>query len=44
MTPEKAIKKFQEYYDRATKMSFIRNPVAWALYQTWKDADRERPR
>ena len=39
MTPEKAIKRFWEYYGKAKGLECIRNPVAWALYQVWKEAD-----
>lgn len=41
MKPEKAIERFRHYYDRAIKMPFVKKPVAWALYQTWKEADNE---
>lgn len=39
MTPEKAIRKFWEFYGKAKGSGYIRNPVAWALYQVWKEAD-----
>ena len=41
MTIEKAIKILNKEYERAKGLSFVRNPVAYALYQVWKIADRE---
>ena len=35
-----AIKCFNELYDKALKMDFIKNPLAWALYHTWKYVDK----
>lgn len=40
MTIEKAIKLLQQEYDRASRLAFIKNPVANALYQVWKKADK----
>lgn len=39
MTPEKAVEKFWEAYNRAKRLEYVRNPVAWALYQVWREAD-----
>ena len=39
MTIEKAIKMLEKEYERAKKLDFIRNPLAYALYQVWKVAD-----
>lgn len=39
MTPDKAVKRFWEEYNRAVKQKFVRNPVAYALYAVWKEAD-----
>ena len=36
---ERAIKRLKEEYDRAVKMEFVRKPMAWALYYTWKYYD-----
>lgn len=33
------LKKFEEYYEKAMKNPFIRKPIAWSLYQTWKWVD-----
>jgi len=47
MTIEKAVKLLKAYYKRAEENNkiypgFIRNPVAWALYQVWKEAEKRR--
>lgn len=39
---EKAIKLLEEEYERALKLEYIRNPLAFALYRVWKKVDRER--
>ena len=41
-TLAKAIKLLEAEYDRAQKLKFIHNPLAYALYQVWKKADAER--
>lgn len=42
MRIETAEKMLREEYERAKKLEFVRNPVAWALYQVWKKADAEQ--
>lgn len=42
MTLEKAIKLIEAEYERAMKLEYIKNPLAYALYQVWKMADREK--
>lgn len=42
MEIEKAIVVLKEKYEEAMEKEYIRDPVAWALYQTWKEAERER--
>lgn len=37
---DNAIKYLQEQYDKALKIDYINNPLAWALYQTWKYVDK----
>ena len=32
----------QKYYAEAMRMKEIKDPVAWALYQTWRQADIDR--
>lgn len=39
MTIEKAIELLKDLYNDALNSSWIRNPVAWALYQTWMKAE-----
>lgn len=39
MTLEKAVKLLEAKYERAKKMEYVQNPLAWALYQVWKEAD-----
>ena len=41
MSIEKAVRLIKEEYERAKSMEFVRNPIAWALYQVWKKADKE---
>ena len=33
-----AVKKLMQYYEIAKNNDWIRDKVAWALYQTWKEA------
>lgn len=40
MNLEKAIELLREYYESALKNDYIKNKVAWALYQTWRRADK----
>lgn len=46
MTLEKAIEMLKAEYEKASKRAEIHNPLAFALYQVWKKADRKvgRPR
>ena len=41
MTLDKAKKLLEEEYEKAKKLEFVKNPMAYALYQVWKKADRE---
>ena len=36
---DKAIKILKEQYEKAQKIDWIRNKIAYALYQTWKIFD-----
>lgn len=36
MTLTKAIKLVEREYERARKLEYIRNPLAYALYKVWK--------
>lgn len=40
MTLEKAIDMLKKEYELAKKQGYIRNPLAWALYQVWRAEDR----
>ena len=42
---EKAIRILKSYYQRALDTNeihpgFIKNPIAWAIYQTWREVDK----
>ena len=44
MTLEEAIKLLEAEYERAKKLKYIKKPLAYALYQVWKMADRQKRR
>ena len=35
----KAVKELHKQYERAINSPAVRNPLAWALYHTWKQMD-----
>ena len=37
----KAIRRLKEEYERAKGLAYVRDPVAFALYYVWKEADHE---
>lgn len=39
MTLEQAIEKLKQEYEKAQKLEYIRNPLAYALYKIWKEVD-----
>lgn len=41
MTIEKAIKRLEAEYERAKKLDYVINPLAFALYNVWKKVDKE---
>ena len=41
MTIQKAIQLLEKEYERAIKLEYVYNPLAYALYQVWKKADNE---
>lgn len=41
MTLEKATKMLKAEYEKAKNLSFVRNPLAYALYKVWKVADKQ---
>ena len=42
MSIQKAIELVGKYYARALTLKYVRNKTAWALYQVWKIADKEK--
>ena len=44
MTLEKAIELLKSEYEWAKNQKFVRNPLAYALYQVWKVANNEPPK
>lgn len=43
MELDKAICLLTEEYEKAKKLEYVSNPLAFALYRVWKKADTERP-
>lgn len=41
MTINKALLLIENEYRKALGLEFVRNPVAYALYQVWRMADTE---
>lgn len=41
MTIEKAIEQIRQYYAAALNLKHVRKPLAWALYQVWREADKQ---
>lgn len=41
MTLESAIELIKSEYEKATDSNYVNNPLAYALYQVWKKADRQ---
>lgn len=44
MKIETAMKRVEQYYEQAKGMELVHNPVAWALYQVWREVDGEKPK
>lgn len=42
MTLEDAKKLLDEEYERAKRLEYVKKPLAYALYQVWKKADKGR--
>lgn len=42
MTIDEAKKLLDEEYERAKLLEYVINPLAFALHQVWKNADKER--
>lgn len=41
MTLEKAIEEIRRYYAAALNLKHVRKPLAWALYQVWREVDKQ---
>lgn len=41
MDLDKAIKLLKKEYERAKHLEYVRKPLAWALYQVWKEVNHE---
>ena len=41
MTLEKAIELLRSEYEYAKRQKWIKNPLAYALFQVWKIADKQ---
>ena len=39
MRIDTAIKFLKKYYEEAKRHEWVQDKVAWALYQTWKEAN-----
>ena len=39
MTLKKALKLVESEYEKAKKLDYIYNPIAYALYPVWREAD-----
>ena len=42
MTLEKAIEMLKAEYEEAKKQEWVLNPLAYALYHTWRQVDERR--
>ena len=42
MTLEQAIELLRKEYERAKYIPYVKRPLAWALFQTWKKVDKMR--
>ncbi len=43
MNLNKAIQMLESEYEMAKQVEWVRNPLAYALYQVWKKADASPP-
>lgn len=43
MKIDKARRLLEAEYEKAKKLEWVHNPVAYALYQVWKKADADNP-
>ncbi len=40
MTIEEAIERLREEYEKVRMKQYVNDPVAYALYHVWKEADK----
>lgn len=40
----KVVKRLHDEYDKAIRNPVVRNPLAYALFQVWKEADQQEVR
>ena len=38
----KAVELLHRNYEKALNSSYVRNPIAWALYHTWRETDEKQ--
>ena len=41
---DRAVSILTKNYENAKRLKFVYNPIAWALYYTWKYFDKHRNR
>lgn len=42
MTIKEAKELLDEEYEKAKRLEYVNNPLAYALFQVWQKADKER--
>lgn len=42
MSFDEAQKVFESYWNEARELDYVIDKVAWALYQTWREAEKRR--
>ena len=42
-TLTKAVYELQRQYKKAKGLRYVRKPISWALYHTWRILDKEEP-
>lgn len=40
VTLRQAVNMLEKQHEKAQNLDFVRNPLAYALYQVWKEADK----
>lgn len=41
MTLERVIELLKEEYEKAKRLEFVKNPLAYSLYRVWRIVDKE---